>query len=260
MTIQLRQICLVARELPPVIDALEDVLGLARCYVDPNVAAFGLENVLLPIGRNFLEVVAPIREGTAGGRHLDRRGGDGGYMVITQADTLATWRTTRQRALDRKVRIAYERDSDDWRLTQLHPADMIASFLEIEWDPEENFSGRWMPAGGRGWEDKVRQSVTFDFAGVELQGDDPERIAALWAGVLDLPHAGAADDFAIALNNARLRFVPVTDGRGVGLGGIDLFVRDRKHILDRAKARGAYVSDERVDLCGTRFYLRDTPR
>ena len=216
MTIQLRQICLVAHTLEPVITTLEDVLGLKRCYVDPNVAAFGLENTLLPVGRNFLEVVAPTREGTAGGRHLARRGGDGGYMVITQADTREAWSAVRRRALDRKVRIAYERDADGWCLTQLHPADMIASFLEIEWDVEEDFAGRWMPAGGHGWEGKVCRDVTVDFAGVELQDEDPARVAALWSGVLGIPHGGAADDFAIALNNAALRFVPAGDGRGPG--------------------------------------------
>ena len=42
-------------------------------------AEFGLENTLMPVGRNFLEVVAPIQEGTAAGRYLDRRGGNGGY-------------------------------------------------------------------------------------------------------------------------------------------------------------------------------------
>ncbi len=44
----------------------------------------------MPVGKNFLEVVAPIREGTAGGRDLKRRGGDGVYMVITQVDSKTT--------------------------------------------------------------------------------------------------------------------------------------------------------------------------
>jgi hypothetical protein len=64
MTIQLRQICLVARELEPVLEDLTDILGINRCYVDPGVGVFGLENTLMPIGRNFLEVVAPVEENT----------------------------------------------------------------------------------------------------------------------------------------------------------------------------------------------------
>ena len=100
MTIQLRQICLVAHELEPVIDDLRSILGINSCYVDPGVAKFGLENNLMPIGRNFLEVVAPIQENTAGGRYLDRRSGDGGYMVITQVDTLPEHQRLRQCAID----------------------------------------------------------------------------------------------------------------------------------------------------------------
>ena len=103
MKIQLRQICLVARELEPVIEDLTDVLGINQCYVDPGVGIFGLENALMPVGRNFLEVVAPIQEGTAAGRYLDRRGGNGGYMVITQADSRETQQRVRQNALDNGV-------------------------------------------------------------------------------------------------------------------------------------------------------------
>ena len=131
MTIQLRQICLVARELEPVIEDLTSVLGINRCYVDPDVGQFGLENTLMPIGRNFLEVVAPIQDGTGGGRYLDRRGGDGGYMVITQEDSLETWQTIRQRAMDAGVRIAHEAQRGDWHLCQLHPGDLKAAFFEL---------------------------------------------------------------------------------------------------------------------------------
>src|SRR6185437_8780205 len=63
MWLRLRQIALVARQLAPVVD--RDVFGLEVAYRDPGVEAFGLENAVLPVGNQFLEVVAPIREGTA---------------------------------------------------------------------------------------------------------------------------------------------------------------------------------------------------
>ena len=81
MSIQLRQICLVGEYLQPVVEDLTTILGINVCYIDPDVAEFGLENSLMPIGRNFLEVVAPIKANTAAGRYLARRKGDGGYMV-----------------------------------------------------------------------------------------------------------------------------------------------------------------------------------
>jgi hypothetical protein len=257
MKIQLRQICLVARELAPVIENLSSILGINRCYVDPGVATFGLENTLLPIGRNFLEVVAPTQDGTAGGRYLDRRSGDGGYMVICQGDSKETQQQVRQRALDMGVRIAMESERESWNICQLHPRDMIASFLEIDWDSHDDFNGNWEPAGGLGWENKVKQDVTVDYLGVELQSEDPVGLAETWSKVTGIPAERNGSDISIQLNNARLRFTEAVDGRGPGLAGLDLLVADRKQILEQAKQKDCYVSDQQVDICGTHFYLTD---
>lgn len=257
MAIQLRQICLVARRLEPVLDDLTDILGINRCFVDPGVGKFGLENTLMPVGRNFLEVVAPIEPDTAAGRYLNRRGGDGGYMVITQADSRATQRTVRQNALDHGVRIAYEAERGDWNLCQLHPADMVAAFLEIESDAHNDFTGHWHPVGGTGWEHQVRQDVTIDFLAVELQGPDPVSLAERWGQVTGLPVTQRGAALTIELNNAMLRFVESQDGRGAGLGGLDIAVANRHHVLERARARGCQVNDHRVDVGGVRWYLID---
>jgi hypothetical protein len=257
MSIQLRQICLVAARLEPVIEDLTAILGINRCYVDPGVATFGLENTLMPVGRNFLEVVAPTQDGTAGGRYLDRRNGDGGYMVICQGDSKPTQQAVRQRALDRGVRIAMEAERDKWNICQLHPGDMIAAFLEIDWDLNDDFNGNWEPAHGLGWEDKVKQDVTVDYLGVELQSSDPEGLAKLWGEVTDLVPVLDGSSISIALNNVRLRYTEATDGRGPGLSGLDLQVANREHILNEARKRNCYVSDTQVDICGTHFYLQD---
>ncbi len=257
MTIQLRQICLVARELEPVLEDLTDILGINRCYVDPGVGVFGLENTLMPIGRNFLEVVAPVQENTAGGRYLDRRNGDGGYMVITQADSRESQQQVRQNALDNGVRVAHESQRGDWNMCQLHPGDLIASFFEIESDGYNDFQGYWNPVGGTGWEDKVKQDVTVDYRGVELQSKDPVALAELWGKVAGLPVERRGADLAMEFNNATIRFVEEKDGRGPGLGGLDIAVVNRQHVLERAAARGCYVSDEQVNICGVRWYLQD---
>lgn len=257
MPLQLRQICLVARELGPVVEDLASILGVEVCHVDPNVAHFGLENALMPIGRNFIEVVAPIRDGTAAGRYLDRRGGDGGYMVITQADSRETQRAVRQRALDAGVRVAHESTREEWTLCQLHPGDLEAAFLEIETDQYNDFEGHWMPVGGQGWEDKVDQTVVIDMVGVELQATDPEALAARWASIIGATPRPDGEAVGVALNNAMLRFVPVQDGRGPGLGGLDIRVADREHVLRTARDRGCRVDGDVVEICGTRFRLTD---
>ena len=90
--LRMRQIALVAHDLNAIEADFREVFGLEVCYRDPGVAKYGLHNFLMPVGNGFLEVVAPTEEGTAGGRYLERRGGDGGYMVILQTDDIAAVR------------------------------------------------------------------------------------------------------------------------------------------------------------------------
>lgn len=258
MTIQLRQICLVARELDSTIDDLEQIFGIHRCFVDPGVGRFGLVNTLLPIGRNLLEVVAPVEENTAAGRYLDRRNGDGGYMVICQCDSRATQQARRARAGELGVRVAWERDIDGFRCMQLHPGDTGGAFFELDWDPHDEPEGHWEPAGGSGWETARNTDVVSHYTAVELQSHDPLSMAQRWADIAGIP-LGQDDQgrTVLPLDNAGVRFVEATDGRGDGLGGVDIVVNDRKRLLDAAAARGCRISDDRVDVCGVRFYLHD---
>src|SRR3954451_12094354 len=80
--VRLRQICLVAPHLEPVITDIAAIMGLNECYRDGNVAKYGLENALLPVDTILLEVVAPFQPGTAAGRFLNKNNGRGGYMAI----------------------------------------------------------------------------------------------------------------------------------------------------------------------------------
>jgi hypothetical protein len=47
--LRLRQICLVAPHLEPVISDIAGIMGLKVCYRDGNVAKYGLENARLPV-------------------------------------------------------------------------------------------------------------------------------------------------------------------------------------------------------------------
>ncbi|HYW92624.1 MAG TPA: VOC family protein [Gammaproteobacteria bacterium] len=257
MAIHLRQVCLVAERLAPTIRDLSRVFSVRSCYVDPEVGKFGLENTLLAVGTKFIEVVAPVREHTAAGRFLERRGGDGGYMVICQVPTLEEQAALRARADENGVRVAFEADRGSWNIMQLHPGDMGASFLEVDWDREADPTGNWQPAGGTDWQDAVSTDVVSDIVAVELQGEQPESLAERWAAVSGLPLEHRNGQAMIALGNADLRFVPARDGRGDGLGALDLRVVDRARLLAEAERRGARVSDEQVMLCGTRFNLVD---
>lgn len=253
--LRLRQVALVAEKLQPVEEQLCEVLGVAVCYRDPGVAVFGLENALFPIGNQFLEVVAPTQSGTAGGRYLERRGGDGGYMVILQAKDHPP---VRERAQQLGIRTAFERDTDDYRIMQLHPRDTGGTFLEIDDQRgpralEED--GPWHPAGPD-WHMGQRLDRVLGISAAEIQADDPEALASHWGKILDLsPSKRNGDQWTLSLENATLRFVPCQDGRPEGLGGMDVRCSDRAAIMASAQQHDAVIGENLIHLCGLRIHL-----
>jgi len=251
MWLRLRQIALVAQELAPVEKDLIDVLGVEVCFRDPGVGHFGLENALFPIGNQLLEVVAPIQENTAGGRYLERRGGDGGYMVITQCDDHAP-RRARVEALG--VRVVNQFETGEFRNMQMHPKDTGGSFFEIDEQlgaDAHDVGGPWEPAG-ENWQRAKRTERVSGIVAAELQCDDPAAVAARWGEIAELPVSAA---LTIALDNATLRFVSCDDGRPEGLGSIDVSVVDSDAVLAAADAIGAKRGDSQIYLCGTRINL-----
>ncbi len=253
MWLRVRQIALIARELAPVVDDIREVFGLEVAFRDPAVKTFGLENAVFPVGSQFLEVVAPIREGTAGGRYLDRRKGDGGYMVICQCDEHAP---RKRRAAELGIRKAMEHDEPEFRIMQLHPRDTGGCLLEIDEQIGDNaLDGAWMPAS-KNWKSAVRTEVVRGIAAAEIQSPDPTELANRWGQIVELPvKADAAGAQNIHFDNADVRFVKDTDGRGEGLGGVDLIVANRERLLAAAERRGKRVADDMVNICGVRFRL-----
>jgi len=243
MKLRLRQIAVVARDIA-VVDELRSTFGLEVAFRDPGVAVFGLQNAVLPIGPQFLEVVSPVQPDTAGGRYLERRGGDGGYMVILQCFDHAP---VKQRVDDLGIRKVIEEEDakHGYSIMQLHPRDTGGSFLEIDVQQGgEDLDGPWTPAGAS-WQDAKRTDVVDAIVAAEIQSPDPDGLAQRWGAILDTPVTkDDAGTVALELDNATLRFVPDSDGRGEGLGGIDL----------RAVEPGR-ATDEPVVVAGLRVRL-----
>ena len=86
--LRLRQAVVAAWDREAVVAAWTRELGLGAPFHDPGVAHFGLCNSVVPVGDTFLEVVTPLAADSAAARHLDRHGGDCGYMAIFQVDDL----------------------------------------------------------------------------------------------------------------------------------------------------------------------------
>ena len=227
------------------------VLGLEVGFRDPGVGEFGLHNAVLPVGDTFLEVVSPQREGTTAGRLLERRGGDGGYMVIFQTDDLAA---QRRRVLGQKVRIVWEIALEDAKTIHLHPRDVgaaIVSFDEMAPPP----SWRW---AGPDWEKRMHSDVVERIVGVELQAADPAGVATKWAELLaQTAEWDGQSGYEITLpgDGAKVRFAPATDGRGDGVRGVLLRAADGDRALEAARERGLGVDGDVVVMGGVRFRL-----
>jgi hypothetical protein len=245
---RLRQIALVGQDLAAVSADIRDVLGIDYAYDDPGVGHYGLKNAVFPVGETFLEVVSPKQAGTTAGRLIEKRGGDGGYMVILQVRDIGT---ARARASELGVRFVEQIDRDGVAASHLHPKDVGGAILSLDWmDPWERWE--W---GGAGWRDHVKTDQTTGIVGAELQANDPDAMSARWAEVLGRPRRQAEAGWAIDLEDGEIRFVTATDGRGEGVGGFDVAVRDPAATRARAKARGLLDAEGGVTLCGTRLGL-----
>jgi len=252
MTLWLRQIALVAKDRDQAVADFRAVLGLEIGHVDPGVGQFGLHNAILPVGGQFIEIVAPVRDGTTAGRYLERRRGDGGYMVILQCSDHAP---VKARAAKLGLRKVLEFDELGYACMQFHPRDTGGSFLEVDHQADSvPPDGAWWPAGSR-WQEAVRTDRVKGIAAAEIQAPDPGKLAARWGEILETPVAERAGVLTLALGNASLRFVPDADGRGEGLGGIDVIATDRARILAAARERGRLASGDTLALCGMRVRL-----
>src|SRR3712207_3757881 len=109
--LRLRQAVLVARDLDAVVAELRERLPLAEPFHDEGVGHFGLRNAVMALGDTFVEVVSPVRDDTAAGRHLDRlRADHGGYMVMFQVADLAP---ARERIARLGIRVVWELELPD---------------------------------------------------------------------------------------------------------------------------------------------------
>ena len=241
---RLRQAVLVAAELEPVATALRGALDLGEPFRDPGVGVFGLANTVFALDDCFLEVISPTEPQTAAGRHLERHGGDGGYMVIFDVEDLDG---ARSRALGMGVRVAWQIDLPDISATHLHPADMRGAIVSID---RSNPYGSWR-WGGPQWTGRIGSGASARLTGVTIAVDDPVAVGARWGEVLGVePQQDGGLDGGIGsflpLDGGEVRFAGAGEGCGEALVEIAL-------ALPAALRAGR----EAIELGGVRLSLSD---
>src|ERR1700742_1926289 len=215
---RLRQIAFIAKDAEPIAEQLGAVFGLKVGFRDPGVEYFGLRNVVMPVGGEFLEVVAPFRDDVSGARYLARRGGDAGYMVILQdADALAH----RARLEAKGVRLIAKSRTDDYQYTHFHPADcagVLMSFDSVVGDGAwREPKSDWPPAGPK-WRDH-QSDAALGIAAVTIQSRDPLAACERWCELLDRGASTGGEGLQIQLERGAIRFVAPVDDDGTGVVG-----------------------------------------
>jgi hypothetical protein len=249
--LRLRQICLAAPELAPVIADVEAIFDVEVSYRDGNVAKYGLENALIPIGTSFLEVVAPTEENTAAGRFIARTRGHGGYMAIFQASDP---RRRQAHAASLGVRTAHVIERDTYQNVQLHPRDCRAAFIEFGHSTGgDERMGTWSPAGPH-WQDFVRTETTKRLAGIEVESPDRDDLAAHWSRIIETPLTWEDGNPALRFEDGTISFV---DGATECLGTLIIEVSDAAKTLAKARARGHAIRDAAFHLGGVNFRVRE---
>jgi hypothetical protein len=219
---------------------------------------------LVPLGGDFIELVAPTEAGTTAGKLLEKRG-DGGYMVIMQTEDAKTRREyLKKQGL---AEVIFTHDDGDVVCTQYHPkgikgkstAFLVPSVLTMpggmmpELDshaagpdnptPLQTRFSPWHACGSEysAYGPGMRRSEHLALLGCVLRlqpGDaDYEGAARQWEELFGV----ARSRDLLAFTNAKLGFVPGRQGQPGGLVSITVGVygKDKLHAINgRAKTAG----------------------
>ncbi len=246
---KLKQVALVAGELAPVRRQVFDILGLEADYDDPGVGAFGLRNSVMAIGETFVEIVCPKEDGTTAGRLLERRGGDGGYMVLLLVDDI---KEVSQRTEALGIRKVWEVDREEVSAFHVHPKDIGAAIVSFD---EMRPSDEWLWAGPD-WRDNESKHVG-GITAVDVQAGDPEAIATKWSAAFGKSFHLEDDVLLMPLDEGEVRFIEAVDGRGDGVAAVEFSVVNPAAIITAAENHGLTWSGNEITVCGTHFRFKD---
>ena len=242
---RIRQVALAASDLEKTDATLRRLLGCDQSYADPEIIYFGLDNRLYTLGDCFLEVVSPVQPNTAAGRFLDRRGGDGGYMVIVQVEDLAQEQV---RLADTGIRTVFADDRGNAKAIHLHPKDVPGAIPSLdEMSPPES----WFWAGD-GWEQRAGRYVRGILA-VEIRSSDPEATGLCWAEAYGIELMPADNGWRLEMDGTEIRFTQDAAAAEPALMAIDVDVVDLPAICAAADDMGLERDGHLVTVCGVDF-------
>ena len=204
---RLRQIAIASYNLNECERILNKELKIKTAYRDEEVEKYGLNNIVCPIGGEFLEVVSPYTTDTTTGRFIDKKKGAAGYMTIFQCEDSLE----RREFIENKgIRALNAFDNNgDFINNQFHPKDLPGALLEIDSVTNTNYKEKyadWPPAGSN-WRQKIDEKYVQGIVGVTIAAEDPNNLSKLWSEVLDSKLIVENNCPSVVLENANITFV-----------------------------------------------------
>ena len=246
---RLRQLVFVSRERDKLAREICTLLDLKETYHDAGLINFGLENVLIPLGDTFFEIVMPVQENTTAERFLDKRNGDGGYMVIVDVDD---FESEQKRIESSGIEIVWHGNRSEKeinaRTIHLHPKQVGGAILSID---HMNPKNAWLWAGTN-WEKDINKNLVDVLSGVVMQSDNPEQLCMQWEKALGKKRA--SDELKIQLTESTINFVESIDGRGEGINAFKIKSLNKDQIIKNAKSMKIFQNEE-ILLGGVKIIL-----
>ena len=204
---RLRQIAIASYNLNKAERIINEELKVEVAYRDEEVERYGLNNIVCPIGGEFLEVVSPYISETTAGRFIDKKNGPAGYMVIFQCENSIERRKFIESMGIRSLN-AFE-NKGKFINNQFHPKDIPGALLEIDSVPNTNYTEKyadWPPAG-ENWKKKIHEYYVKGIVGATIAAEDPKKLSILWSEVLDSELIFEDNCHTVMCENANITFV-----------------------------------------------------
>ncbi len=204
---RLRQIAIASYNLNKAERIINKELKIKTAYRDKEVENHGLNNIVCPIGGEFLEVVSPYTIDTTAGRFIDKKKGPAGYMTIFQCeDSIERKNYIESKGI--RVLNAFE-PKGNFINNQFHPKDLPGALLEIDSVTDTNYKEKyadWPPAGPN-WRQQINEEYVNGIVGVTIAADDPTKLSRLWSEVLDSKLIQEDNWSCVVLENAKIKFI-----------------------------------------------------
>ena len=241
---RLRQIAIASYNLNKAERLIKQELNINSAYRDEEVEQYGLNNIVCPIGGEFLEVVSPFTTDTTAGRFIDKKNGPAGYMTIFQCDDSLERRKFIESKNIRPLNSFENGKYSDFIINQYHPKDLPGALVEIDSVRNTNYREKyadWPPAGNN-WRQYINEDYVSGIIGATIASTDPKSLSELWSEVLDSELSVKNNMPVILLENAEIKFTHAKDNYR-DLVGLDIKAsKKRINIGSKVKLLGLDIN------------------